>query len=188
MQIKATQLRKGMIILFNNELHIVRDFQHITPGKGVACMQSKLKNLISGKNAEKRFMSDESIEKVSLQGREMEYLYSDGSEFIFMDLENFEQIPLSAESLGDKLPYLIPNTKVSVQFYEGRPINIELPGSVDVEITETAPHMKGATATSSYKPAIVETGATVMVPPFIGTGETIRVNPNTGEYIERAKK
>ena len=85
MQIKATQLRKGMIILFNNELHIVRDFQHITPGKGVACMQSKLKNLISGKNAEKRFMSDESIEKVSLQGREMEYLYSDGSEYICYD-------------------------------------------------------------------------------------------------------
>ncbi len=187
MQIKATQLRKGMIILFNGELHVVTDSQHITPGKGVACMQSKMKNLITGKNAEKRFMSDESIEKVSLEGREMEYLYSDGENFIFMDTENFEQVPIKEDFLGEKAAFLMPNTKVNVQFYEGRAINVELPGSVVVEIVETSPHMKGATATSSYKPAKVETGSTVMVPPFIETGEKIRINPNTGEYMERAK-
>lgn len=187
MQIKATQLRKGMIILYNNELHVVTDYQHITPGKGVACMQSKLKNIISGKNAENRFMSDETIEKVSLEGREMEYLYSDGEDFIFMDLENYEQIPLKEGILGDKILFLTPNVKVSVQFYENKPLSIEFSGSIDVEVTETAPHMKSATVTSSYKPATVETGATVMVPSFIVAGEKIRVNPNTGEYMERAK-
>ncbi len=187
MNIKATQLRKGMIINYNGELHVVTDYQHITPGKGVACMQSKMKNLITGKNAENRFMSNETIEKVSLDAREMEYLYHDGDNYVFMDLENYEQITIGDKFLGEKVSFLIPNTRVNVQFYESKAINIELPGSVDVVIVETAPHMKGATATSSYKPAKVETGASVMVPPFIESGEKIRVNPNTGEYMERAK-
>jgi elongation factor P len=119
MQIKATQLRKGMIIMYNSELHIVTDYQHITPGKGVACMQAKMKNLISGKNAENRFMSDESIEKVSLATKAMEYLYNDGQDHIFMDLESYEQFPLSGEVLGEKTAFLTPNIKVDVQFHGG---------------------------------------------------------------------
>jgi len=187
MNIKATQLRKGMIIKYNGELHVVTDYQHITPGKGVACMQSKMKNLITGKNAENRFMSNESIEKVSLDAREMEYLYNDGDNYVFMDMENYEQINIGENFLGEKVSFLIPNTRVNVQFYESKAINVELPASVDVVVVETAPHMKGATATSSYKPAKVETGASVMVPPFVESGEKIRINPNTGEYMERAK-
>ena len=187
MKLKATQLRKGMIIEWNNDLYQLTEVFHNTPGKGQASVQTKMKNLKTGTKAENRFRSDDTAEKVSLDSKEMEYLYQDGEDFIFMDTETYEQIPLRTDILEDAPMYMLPNIRVMVNFYQNSPVSIDLPASVDLKIIETDPSLKTATVTSSYKPAIVETGLKIQVPPFISEGEVVRIDTSDGKYLERAK-
>lgn len=187
MKIKATQIRKGMILVFNNELCVVTAMQHFTPGKGQAGVQTKMKNIKTGNNVENRFRSDENVEKANLETRKMEFLYDDGDNFYFMDLETYDQIPISSEMIGDAKFYLLPNTQCDVSFYENNPLNVELPLTIELKIVETSPYLKTATVTSSYKPATMETGLIVQVPQFIEEDEVIKIDTREGKYLERAK-
>ncbi len=187
MKLKAIQIRKGNIINMDGELLVLTDVMHITPGKGQAVIQAKLKNIRTGSNAEKRFRPDEAVEKADLQTRKMEFLYDDGADFHFMDKENFEQITLPDEFIGDGKFYLLPNTDVDVSFYENEAIGIELPLSVDLKVVETEPNLKTATVSSSYKPAVMETGLKTQIPPFVEEGELVRIDTRDGKYLERAK-
>lgn len=188
MKLKATQLRKGMIIEFNNGLYKLTDVMHITPGKGQASVQTKMKNIKTGNKAENRFRSDETAEKASLDSKEMEFLYQDGDDYYFMDTETYDQMPINEEMIGDDKYYLLPNTKILINFYQNQPIGLELPGTVILQVTETEPTLKSATVTTSFKPAVLETGLKTQVPPFISEGEFIKVDTSDGRYLERAKK
>jgi elongation factor P len=184
--IAATQLRPGMVVKFNNELHTVFSMVHRTPGNLRGFVQAKMRNIRSGSMIEHRFSSEDKVERISLDEQEMEYMYDDGDSYYFMNTENFEQMHLSKEMLGDGVWYLIPQLKVNVEFYEGKAISVELPPSVEMMIKETEPSLKGATVSNVTKPATTETGLVVQVPPFIGNGERIRVNTTDGSYLERA--
>jgi elongation factor P len=187
MKLKATALRKGMIIEYNDELFQLTEVFHNTPGKGQASVQTKMKNIRTGANAEYRFRSDETAEKASLETKEMEYLYKDGEDFYFMDTETFDQIILRQDLLADAPMYMLPNIRLNINFYQNEAVSVELPSSVALKIIETEPTMKTATVTSSYKPAILETGLKVQVPPFISEGEVIRIDTSDGKYLERVK-
>lgn len=176
-----------MVILFNNDLCKVMEFRHHTPGNLRAMVQAKLRNLRTGSQFEHRFRSGDIIDQAYIEHHEMEYLYSDGHAHHFMNTENFEQTEISEEYLGDAAHWLSPGLKIQVQFYEGSPIGIELPKTVKAKITETQPQHKGATASSSYKPATLENGVVVQVPPFINAGEEIVIDPADNRYIERAR-
>ena len=184
---QANDIRRGMIIMYNNAPYRVLDFQHRTPGNLRAFVQAKIRNLKSGSSTEVRFSSTENIERASLEDHEMEYLYSDGDMHYFMNTENYQQIALDVESLGDSMNYLTVGTKIKVQFFDGAPMGVELPPAVELTVVETAPELKGATASNSPKPAKLETGVSVQVPPFIKEGDRIRVDPSKGVYLERAK-
>ena len=184
--IAATQLRPGMIVKFNNELHSVFSMVHRTPGNLRGFVQAKMRNLRSGSMIEHRFSSEDKVERIALDEHEMEYLYDDGENYYFMDTENFEQTHLTKDLLGDGVFYLIPQLKVNVEFYEGRAISVELPPSVTMTVQETEPGLKGATVSNVTKPAKMETGLIVQVPPFINEGESIRVSTAEGTYQERA--
>ena len=184
--IAATQLRPGMVVKFNNELHTVFSMVHRTPGNLRGFVQAKMRNIRSGSMIEHRFSSEDKVERISLDEQEMEYMYDDGDSYYFMNTENFEQMHLSKEMLGDGVWYLIPQLKVNVEFYEGKAISVELPPSVEMTIKETEPSLKGSTVSNVTKPATTETGLVVQVPPFIGNGERIRVNTTDGSYLERA--
>jgi elongation factor P len=184
--IAATQLRPGMVVKFNNELHTVFSMVHRTPGNLRGFVQAKMRNIRSGSMMEHRFSSEDKVDRVSLDEQEMEYMYDDGDSFYFMNTENFEQMHLTKDMLGDGVYYLIPQLKVNVEFYEGKAISVELPPSVEMTVTETEPSLKGATVSNVTKPATMETGLVVQVPPFIGNGERIRVNTTDGSYLERA--
>lgn len=187
MKIKAIQLRKGMAIEFRGALFRVTDAVHVTPGKGSAMMQIKMKHISDGTNAEHRFRPEEYVEKATLITKEYQYLYKGSHHYTFMDLETYEQINLDEEMLDDAVNFLLPETVVQIQFYEADPFGIELPPSVELEVIETEPILKGATATGSYKPAKLETGYVTQVPPFIETGEKIRIDTRDGKYLDRAK-
>jgi elongation factor P len=184
--ISATQMRPGMVIKFNNELHTVFSVAHRTPGNLRGFVQAKLRNLRSGTMFEHRFSSEDRVEKAILDEQEMEYLYDDGEYYYFMNTDNFEQMHLTKDLLGDAVQYLIPQLKVSVEFYEGKPISVELPATVDMTVVETEPGLRGSTVSNVTKPAKLETGLVVYVPPFINEGEKIRVNTAEGTYVERA--
>src|SRR3954465_15822113 len=184
--ISATQLRPGMVIKFNNELHTVFTMTHRTPGNLRGFVQAKMRNLRTGTMFEHRFSSEDRVEKAALEQHEMEYLYDDGEYYYFMNTENYEQMHLMKDLLGDAVHYLIPQLKVSVEFYEGKPISVDLPATVDLLVVETEPGLKGATVSNVTKPAKTETGLIVQVPPFITEGEKIRVNTTEGTYQERA--
>jgi elongation factor P len=184
--IAATQIRPGMVIKFNNELHSVFSMVHRTPGNLRGFVQAKMRNLRSGSMIEHRFSSEDKVERVSLDEQEMEYLYDDGEDYHFMNTETFEQMHLNKDILGDSVNYLVPNMKVAVEFYEGKPISVELPPSVELTVVETEPGLKGATVSNVTKPAKLETGLVVQVPPFINQGERIRVSTSEGSYLERA--
>jgi elongation factor P len=175
-----------MILKVDNELYTVMTVQHITPGNWRGMVQTKMRNLKSGKQTERRFRSEENVDRVSLDSHELEYLYNDGSDYHFMNLETYEQITLDAEKLGDDIYYLIPNTKVEAQFYEGVPISVELPSTVDLVVVETEPSVRSATATNVTKAAKLETGLIVQVPQFVNAGETIRIDTTEGKYLQRA--
>jgi elongation factor P len=184
--LSATQLRPGMVIKFNNELYSVFSMTHRTPGNLRGFVQAKMRSLRTGSMTEHRFSSEDKVEKAILDEQEMEYLYDDGEYFYFMNTENYEQMHLTKELLGDATDYLIPQLRVSVEFYEGKPISVELPPTVDMTVIETEPGLKGSTVSNVTKPAKMETGLVVQVPPFIGEGEKIRVNTSEGTYQERA--
>ncbi len=185
MAIQAVQLRKGMIIELDGELLRVHDFQHVTPGKGQAIVQTRMRNLRSGSMIDKRFRSQEAVERVQLDSQEMEYLYQEGDSYVFMDSETYEQTHLSADALEEALPYLVANLSLKVDFYEGLPVSIDMPTTVDLEVTDTEPGLKGATASASSKPATLETGLVVGVPQFVNIGDRVRVETSTGEYLTR---
>lgn len=185
--INATQLRPGMIILHNGDLFRVTAVQHVTPGKGHGFMQTKLKNVKTGIGTEHKFRSEDRVDRAILETRQMQYLYAEGDRHTFMDTETFEQIELAAEEVGDILTYMLPNQMVNIVFFEDSPVGVELASAVELEVVETEPALKGATASASYKPAKLETGVMVQVPPFIQVGDRIRVDPEGGKYIERAK-
>ena len=184
--ISATQLRPGMVIKFNNELYSVFSMKHRTPGNLRGFVQAKMRSLRTGTMMEHRFSSEDKVEKAILDEQEMEYLYDDGEYFYFMNTENYEQMHLMKDLLGDAVNYLIPQLKVKVEFYEGKPMSVELPATVDMTVVETEPGLKGATVSNVTKPAKMETGLVVQVPPFITEGEKIRVNTAEGTYQERA--
>ncbi len=187
MGIQATQIRKGMVIIHNGVLHKVVDFHHHTPGNLRAMVQTKLRNLKSGSTTEHRFRSTDDVERVTLEDHEMTYLYNEGDIYYFMNTETYEQIGLNADDLGDGVGYLLPDTVIQVQFYEGAPIGIDIPGVVELTVVETEPEIKGATVSNVGKQAKLETGITIQVPAFIKQGEKIRVDTTEGRYIERAK-
>jgi elongation factor P len=184
--ISATQLRPGMVIRFNNELFSIFSVFHRTPGNLRGFVQAKMRNLRNGSMIEHRFASEDRVERAVLEEHEMEYLYDDGEYYYFMDTENFEQMHLTKEILGDAIQYLVPQLRVQVEFYEGKPISVELPPTVDLTVVETEPALKGATVSNVTKPAKLETGIVVQVPPFINQGDKIRVNTVEGTYLERA--
>jgi elongation factor P len=186
MSIPATQLRPGMIIKHNNDLHSVFSVEHRTPGNLRAFIQAKLRNLRTGAMFEHRFRSPDPIDRVIVDEIPMEYLYNDGDDYYFMNTENFEQTHLRRDTLGDAVEYLTANLQIKVEFYDGKAVGIELPQTVDLKVVETEPGLKSATASSVTKPAKTETGLVVQVPPFINEGETIRVDTAEGAYLSRA--
>jgi elongation factor P len=186
MAIPATHLRPGMIIKFNDQLQLVFKVEHHTPGNLRAFLQTKLRNLKSGTMFEHRFRSADTVEKVVLDEVIMDFLYADGDDYYFMNPENFEQTVLNASTLGESVQYLIPNLQIEVSYYEGQPVGIDLPPSVEMDVVETEPGLKSATASSVTKPAKLETGLVVQVPPFINEGEKIRVDTSEGTYLSRA--
>jgi elongation factor P len=184
--ISSTQLRPGMIIKFNNELYTVFSMTHRTPGNLRGFVQARMRSLRTGSMMEHRFSSEDKVEKAIMDEQEMEYLYDDGDYYYFMNTETFEQMHLMKDILGDAVQYLIPQLKVKVEFYEGKPLGVELPATVDLTVVETEPGLKGASVSNVTKPAKMETGLVVQVPPFIVEGEKIRVNTSEGTYQERA--
>jgi elongation factor P len=184
--IDATQIRKGMIIIMDGTLYRVMEMQLITPGRWKAMVQTKLRNIHNGSQTEHRFRSEERLEQARLDEIEMEYLYEQDGDYIFMNLENYEQLPLGAEAIGDAVKYLKPNTVIEVEMYEGKPVGLNLPRTMEFKIIRTEPRLQGATKTALYKPAVIETGATVQVPEFIKEGDVIRVDTQDDKYLSRA--
>jgi elongation factor P len=186
--INATQVRKGMIILLDGNLYRVLEAVHITPGRWKAMVQTKLRSLKEGTLLNHRFRSEDRVEQAHLEEVEMEFLYMTGEDAVFMNLENYEQIRLGPEIIGDGANYLAPNVVFNIELYEGKPVGVEPPLTVDMKVVKTEPFLKGATQSASYKPATLETGLTVNVPPFINEGDVIRIDTREGKYLERAKR
>jgi elongation factor P len=186
MAIPATQMRPGMVIKHNGELHTVFAVEHRTPGNLRAFIQAKLRNLRTGAMFEHRFRSPDPIDRVIVDEIPMEFLYSDGDDYYFMNTENYEQTNLKRDTLGDAVEYLIPNLQIHVSIFDGVPVGIELPQTVEMVVVETEPGLRSATASSVTKPAKMETGLVVQVPPFINEGEKIRVDTAEGAYLSRA--
>ena len=184
--ISAGELRKGRKLMFEGAPYFVVDFMHVKMGRGRPHVKAKMKNLLTGQVIEKSFLTTESFSEPDLQERKMQFLYAQGTEFVFMDSTTFDQITVEAETLGDAKWYLIENDEYSVAVYEGRPIGVELPASVILTVTESEPGVKGDTVSNVMKPAKVETGLSVKVPMFVKEGDKIKIDTRSGEYIERA--
>lgn len=182
----ATQLRKGMIVKIENKLYRIFDRQHVTPGNLRGFVRVKMRNIQNGAMAEEKLRSEDIIERVSLEQKQMQYLYNDAEGYHFMDTTTYDQVQLQSDLLGDAVGFLKAEMNVEVEFYGENPIGIELPQTVDLVVTQTMPAIKGATATNQTKPATLETGVVIQVPPFIGEGDVIRINTETGEYQTRA--
>lgn len=185
-QIKATAIRAGMAILFNNEPHMVVGFTHVTPGKGNAVVQAEIKNMRTGKIFTNRYRSTEALEEIFLEECVMQFLYEDGEFFHFMNVEDYDQIEINAEVIGDLKDFLKENLEISILFYNNSPVDFKLPASIDMLVAETDPGVKGNSISNVYKPAVMETGLTVQVPLFINQGETIKVDTRTKSYMSRA--
>ena len=184
--IQASHMRAGMCILFEGDVCRLMEVKHVTPGNLRGFVQTRMRSLKTGNSFDHRFGSTEKVERAILETHPMEYLYSDPSGHHFMNQETYDQVTLESETLGDTLLYLLPNTVISVDFYDERPVGIELPNTVTLEVVETEPSMKGATASASYKPAKMETGLVVNVPPFIEPGTKIIIDTRENKYLSRA--
>lgn len=187
MKISGNEIKVGNIIEYENSLWIAAKTQHTQPGKGGAYMQVELKNLTTGTKKNERFRAAESVERVYLDEQEFSYLYAEGNQFVFMDQNTFDQINLSKDFIGDAAPFLQDNMMVQICLHDGQPISIKLPEHVTLEVTEADAVVKGQTASSSFKPAMLENGVKVMVPPHIASGMRVVVNTVDGTYVERAK-
>jgi elongation factor P len=187
MSMPATQIRRGNVIVFNGDPCRVIEFHHHTPGNLRAFVQAKMRNLKTGNTFEHRFRAADSVDKADMETHELQYLYSDAHHFHFMNNATYEMLALDEETLGDTAQWLTENMVLVAEFYEGRPIAVELPKTLDFEVVETEPAMAGATKTAMTKPAKLSNGAVVQVPAFISEGEMIRVDPREGKYLERAK-
>lgn len=188
MALPATNLRRGMVIVFEGDPCRVIEFRHHTPGNLRAMVQAKMKNLRSGNNFEHRFRAADSIERASMETHELEFMYQGGDTYHFMNTDNYDQLEMDDETLGDSAQWMQPGMKIRAEFYNGKPVGIDLPNSLTFEVVDTAPVMKTATKTASSKPAKLDNGVTVNVPEFVGVGERVRVNPTTGEYLDRSKE
>ncbi|MDA1082244.1 MAG: elongation factor P [Gemmatimonadetes bacterium] len=187
MAFPATQIRRGMVIVFEGEPCRVVEFRHHTPGNLRAMIQTKLKNIRNGASVEHRFRAADTITKADMETHELNFMYKGGDTYHFMNTENYDQLEMDEEMLGDNAQWMQPEMKILAEYYDGRPIGIQLPQYLSLEIVDTAPVMKTATKTASSKPAKLENGVTINVPEFIATGERVRVNPLTAEYLDRAK-
>jgi len=187
MALSSNDIRKGMVILHEGMPVKVMEFHHHTPGNLRAMVQTRLRNLLTGSSFEHRFRSNDTLERITLEQHKMEYLYSDGSHHHFMNQQNYEQVALTEDELGDAVQWLMPGLKIEVEFYNGTPIGVALPASMELIVQDCEPVLKGATASNSNKSATLENGVTLQVPPFIVQGEKIRVNPTEAKYIERVK-
>jgi elongation factor P len=186
--IEYSQVRKGMVIVGDDkQLYHVVDRDLNTPGNWRAILQLKLKNLKTGSITINRVRPQDKVEQAYLDRREMQYLYQDSSGYIFMDTETYDQVTLEREMVSEQMQYMKENTNVQIVFYDGKPISLDLPATVELKVVDTEPSVKGATAQAQYKPATLETGLKVTVPPFVGIGELIAVDTRTGEYLSRAK-
>jgi elongation factor P len=179
-------MKKGMLIKIGQDLFRVLELQHVTPGNLRGFVRVKFRNIRTGTLSDQKLRSEDFVERATLDEREMQYLYRDGESFHFMDTNTYEQLHIDAEALGENVNYLIPDAIIKVEFYGTEPVGIELPQTVDLVVEETAPGIKGATASNQIKPARLETGLVVNVPPFVNNGDKIRVNTETGEYLSRA--
>ncbi len=187
MAFPATKIRRGMVIVFEGAPCRVIEFRHHTPGNLRAMIQTKLKNIRNGSSFEHRFRAADTIDKADMETHELEFMYQGGDTYHFMNTENYDQLEMDTEMLGDNAPWMQPGMKILAEYYDGRAIGIQLPQYLSFEIVDTAPVMKTATKTASTKPAKLENGVAINVPEFIATGERVRVNPTTEEYLDRAK-
>ena len=186
--VQASRLRIGSVIMFNGDLCRVLSVHHHTPGNLRAMVQAKMRDLKTGTQFEHRFRSTEDVDIAFLEKHKMEYLYDDGHHYHLMNAENYEQVEVDHDLFGDAIHYLLPNTMVEITFHDDTPVGIELPQMVDLKVTDAEPSVKRQTASSSYKRATVETGFDIQVPPFVEMGDTVRINTETGEYVERVSK
>ena len=184
--IQATRMKKGMLIKVGEDLFRVLELQHVTPGNLRGFVRVKFRNIRSGTLSDQKLRSEDSVERATLDERAMQYLYRDGDSYHFMDTESYEQLHISEEALGEAVHYIVPDAVINVEFYGSEPVGIELPVTVDLKVEDTAPGIKGATASAQVKPARLETGLVVQVPPFVNTGDKVRVSTETGEYLSRA--
>ena len=183
--VQATRLRKGMLIKMNTTLYRVLELNHVTPGNKRGFVQTKMRNLFAGTLTDHKFSSGDFVERAMLDARKMQFLYADGDGFHFMDTENYEQLPLTEEILGNAVSFLLPDAAIIVEFFEGDPVGVQMPLTVEITVKETTAAIKGATASAQLKPATLETGLVVHVPPFIVNGDKVRVNTETGQYQSR---
>lgn len=187
MMISTNDFKNGMTIEYDDDLFEILYFQHVKPGKGGAFVRTKLKSLYSGATIEKTFRAGEKVEQAILEAKKMQYMYKD-EHYNFMDTDTFEQIPISSNHIGEKKKFLLENLKVTLIFYKGKPISIELPFFIEAKIVKTEPGIKGDSVSTNYKPALMETGAKIQVPLFIEEGDIIKVDTRSGEYITRVNK
>ncbi len=184
--ISVNDFKTGATIELDGQAYQVVEFQHVKPGKGAAFVRAKLKNVKSGGVVERTFRGGEKVPKAHLDRREMQYLYNDGEGYVFMDTQNYEQITVDAATMGDNTKWLLENMNINVLFFQENIIGIEIPNFVEMKVIDTEPGVKGDTATGATKNAVLETGAVVQVPLFINTGDRLRIDTRTGEYMERA--
>ncbi|MGW8247941.1 MAG: elongation factor P [Acidiferrobacterales bacterium] len=186
MKISAFEVRPGNLLEYNGKLWRVLKKTHVKPGKGGAFVQLEMKEISQGTKLNERFRSEDKVEKAHVEARDMQYLYQDGDNYIFMDSSTYEQLPIPADDLEEQIKFMLPNTDVVVTFHNESPIGLDLPANVVLEVAETDAAIKGQTASGSGKPATLETGLVVTVPTFIEAGDKVKVNTDTGEYVERA--
>jgi elongation factor P len=184
--VQATRLRKGNLIKLGNDLFRIMELHHLTPGNKRGFIQARMRNIRTSALADQKFRAEEDLERAVLDEREMQYLYKDGDSYYFMDTSSFEQVQISLEALGDSKDFIVPDAIIKVEFYDVEPVGIELPPTVELLVTETVPGINRATASAQVKPATLETGLVVQVPPFVNEGDRIRVSTETGEYQSRA--
>jgi elongation factor P len=185
MAVDTSQFRNGLKIELDGEPFTMIFFQHVKPGKGGAFVRTKVKNLKTGRVLDRTFRAGERVEEADVEERTMQYLYLDGANLVFMDTQSYDQIPFSPDQVGDARKFLKENLEVSVVFWRGQPIGVELPSFIEASVTRCDPGIKGDTASGATKPATIETGAVLQVPLFIKEGDTLRVDTRTGEYVER---
>jgi elongation factor P len=183
--ISAGDFRRGLTFEMDGDVYSVVDFQHVKPGKGAAFVRTKIKNIKTGSAVERTFNPSEKFPRAHIETKEMQYLYNDGDLYYFMDLENYEQVPLNEEQVEEAIKYIKENMNAIIKFHKNQAFSVEPPNFVELEVIETEPGFKGDTATGANKPAKVETGATITVPLFVNIGDVIRIDTRSGEYMER---